>query len=138
LASAWASGAASAEIGQLVGVSASAVRGKRMRLGLPARSPLAVAIGNHERGLALSWAPVPSRALPPPPPPLAGSTPRPWLQRGPRECAWPVTAVSGETLSCCLPVEPGGPYCLGHQTILRGEPWPPVDPGNVTMFRSAP
>jgi hypothetical protein len=32
----------------------------------------------------------------------------------------------GDVLSCCLPVEAGSRYCLGHTEILHGRPWPPL------------
>jgi len=135
LAEQWRLGAPASDIAALIGFSSSAVRGKRKRLGLPSRSPLALSAVFLERGTALVGHRRPDKPCGFAPAPLAGSTPRPWIQRGPRECAWPVAGQFGETWSCCLPAEPGEAYCLGHLALKRGEPWPPVDPGNVVLFR---
>jgi hypothetical protein len=136
LAQAWRAGQASREIGTMVGMSASAVRCKRRRLGLPARSDVSQEATERQRGAALVGSkvgPNPNRSEAAPP--LNGSMPRPWTQREARECAWPVLGFGDETLSCCLPVELHKPYCAGHMALLRREPWPPVDPGNVVLFR---
>ena len=139
LVQAWAGGADSPAIGALLGVTGAAVRGKRRRLGLPARSAAALAVLYRERGLALGGR-IPFQ--PPRPdlvaavinaPPLRGSTPRPLMLRLERECAWPVS-WHGEAWSCCLPTERGSAYCHGHRAILRGEAYPPADPQNVVLF----
>jgi hypothetical protein len=136
LAVEWGRGAASTAIAALVGgVTAAAVRRKRSRLGLPSRSPDALQATFYGDGMSVLGAPVPARPEPPAPLPLRGSTPRPWTQRADDECAWPVAGRGGETLSCCLPAEHGEAYCLGHLALLHGKPWPPVDPGNVVLFR---
>ena len=136
LTQAWTAGHASREIASMVGMTPSAVRCKRRRLGLPARSEASQEATERERGAALAGPkgePNPDQA--PPPPPLPGSMPRPWTQRMARECAWPVLGFGDETLSCCLPVDGRAPYCCGHMALLRREPWPPEDPGNVFLFR---
>jgi hypothetical protein len=131
----WRKGLDAPELARLLGTSRAAVRSKRMRLGLPSRSDAVIALSNRERGLAVS-----SHSQAPPRgianvlrmAPLSGSTPRPWAQRMLRECAFPVAGFGVGTLSCCLPVrKPGGAYCDGHVAILRGEPWPPVEPEDL-------
>jgi hypothetical protein len=136
LVQAWTEGHASRDIGQMVGMSAAAVRCKRRRMGLPARSEASQDVIGHVCGVAL----VGHRVLARPDydnraDPLPGSMPRPWLLRERGECAWPVRGFGDETLSCCLPVEPGRGYCPGHVAAMRREPWPPEDPGNVLLFR---
>lgn len=59
------------------------------------------------------------RARPSPPVPETsadGAEGRPWTDRRPGECAWPVAGTGADTRSCCAPVEPGSqvPYCPGH------------------------
>jgi hypothetical protein len=129
LAQAWGAGHASREIASMVGMSASAVRCKRRRLGLPARSEVSQEATEHARGVALAGPKVPDNPsyTATCAPPLAGSMPRPWTQRMARECAWPVLGFGDETLSCCLPVEGRGPYCAGHMALMRREPWPPTE-----------
>jgi hypothetical protein len=136
----WALGTASAEIARKVGLTAGAVRRKRIRLGLPARSVEALAAVYAERGAALAAlrAPLPASLAPPTLPTLAGSTPRPWVLRMDGECACPVAGFGGELMSCCLPCEGRSSYCLGHRELMHGRPWPPVDPGNVVLFRGKP
>jgi GcrA cell cycle regulator len=46
---------------------------------------------------------------------VAGSEPRPWLDRGPRDCPWPVGGEGADTLSCCAPKD--GRYCSAHNAI---------------------
>jgi GcrA cell cycle regulator len=52
------------------------------------------------------------------------STPRPWTERGERECAFPVgePREPGLQMSCCAPVQGRGEYCPAHRTLmLAGE-----------------
>ena len=133
LAQAWRDGQRADEIAQMVGMSASAVRGKRLRLGLPPRSSQA-ALAAHSVAYRDRFAA--SAPLAPPLDPLPGSTPRPWIMRERGECAWPVRGFGEQTASCCLPIcEKRAVYCPGHMALMRREPWPPADPGNVVLFR---
>jgi hypothetical protein len=52
-----------------------------------------------------------------------GVRPRPWLQRAPGECAYPVAGEGAQVISCCQPVERGD-YCAGHRRrmFLRADP----------------
>jgi hypothetical protein len=137
----WAKGADAPAIAVMVGLSRSAVRSKRMRLGLPARSGVIVAMSNSERGRAVS-----RRSKAPPKGsanlvklgPLRGSTPRPWSMREFGECAFPVLGYGAGTLSCCLPVlQVGAAYCTGHLAILRGDPWPPEEVEGLSQWSDA-
>jgi hypothetical protein len=132
LVRAWASGQPAVDIARLVGMTAAAVRGKRLRLGLPRRVQTPLSEEFRDKGAA---GVAPKAYQPPIPAPLAGSMPRPWSQREADECCWPVLGFGEETLSCCLPVEGRTRYCAGHLAMLRREPWPAVDPGNVVLFR---
>jgi hypothetical protein len=136
MAHAWRGGESAARIGALVGMTAAAVRGKRLRLGLPPRSPVSIAEAFRERGASLVGL---GREPPPGRPeavsaPLYGSTPRPWVQRMDGECCWPVAGWGDETLSCCLPVDGRSAYCTGHLALLRREPWPPIDPERIRLL----
>lgn len=53
--------------------------------------------------------------------PLAGSSPKPWLERAFGECAWPVGGEGADTISCCLPAMLGRPYCPAHWELRTGE-----------------
>ena len=48
-------------------------------------------------------------------------TARPWIERGPRQCAWPVGEPDhpAEQMSCCARVHPGHRYCKHHLKIGR-------------------
>jgi GcrA cell cycle regulator len=60
---------------------------------------------------------------------LAGSRPRPWLQRGRGECAWPVEldGHQGGPWSCCEPVRGVGPYCPAHAAAARDPDQPTAE-----------
>lgn len=51
--------------------------------------------------------------------PLAGSQPRPFVERPARGCRWP---IGEENLSCCLQVEHDGPYCPTHKALAYAVP----------------
>ncbi len=57
---------------------------------------------------------------PPPPEPIpfnrpfASTAPKPWLERKPFECAYPVSGEGADTFSCCAPVWEQRPYCQPH------------------------
>jgi len=60
---------------------------------------------------------------------LPGTAPRPWAERGERECAWPVELAGravdrARELSCCAPVARGKSYCVRH-LILSLDPVQP-------------
>ena len=40
--------------------------------------------------------------------------PRPWCDRRPHECQWPLSGWGERMLTCCNPAMPGSPYCEGH------------------------
>jgi hypothetical protein len=69
---------------------------------------------------------------------LPGATPRPWEERGERECAWPVelaeeSAPKGSKLSCCAPVVRGKSYCAHHLDWSRD----PAQPTANDLAREA-
>ena len=47
---------------------------------------------------------------------VQGSVPRPWMTRGPRECAWPID-IEGAQHSCCAQRWGRSPYCQPHHQI---------------------
>ena len=82
-------------------------------------------------------APGKPRVVRPPPRPMGGpfskvlplpklreiaviSTPRPWTERGERECAFPVgePAEPGRQFSCCAPAIRGREYCAAHWRLM--------------------
>lgn len=120
----WLEGVTSPEIAALVGASEGAVRGKRSHLGLPSRAGEAAIEAFKAAGRARRSAkPAPPKAPPAKADllgPLPGSRPKPWLQRGIGECAFPVGGESFNTLSCCEPVgRRGADYCGPHELIRR-------------------
>lgn len=142
----WASGKSCTEIGRFLGVSRNSVIGKVHRMGLDPRRGVQV-----QNGLAPKRFPAKAKPTPrvrvisdrqtftqpeePRPPrviigdaawePLAGSNPRPFTERPPLTCRWPVTDA---LMSCCLPA-PEGPYCPAHERMAH--PPKPVDRRNL-------
>lgn len=51
------------------------------------------------------------------------STPKPWTERGERECAFPVgePREPGGQYSCCAPVRGRGAYCPAHRRLMTLE-----------------
>jgi hypothetical protein len=138
LADGWREGLGTVELGARLGVSASAVRAKRLRMGLAKRSAVAMEAINYRNGLvhdtglrainAVRIAQAERRGPLQGSPAvkadafarLHGSTPRPVEQRMAGECCWPIGA---ELLSCCLPQAAGSVYCDGHLALSRGPAW---------------
>jgi len=131
----WTDGLSASGVARaLGGVSRSAVLGKLLRLGLlktrkPASAPRGLDLegGSDEAKLAAAFRLHRSRPRREPPPtpwradafqPLAGSAPRPWLSRGPGECAFPVGGEGEGTLSCCARTRGAGAYCPHHHAIV--------------------
>ena len=54
-------------------------------------------------------------------------TARPWLEREPGECQWPVGEpdIPMRQLSCGAPVAGRGPYCARHHALGTRPPEPP-------------
>jgi hypothetical protein len=138
----WADGLPGTVIARRMGITRGMVAGKRHSLGLPPRegdvARLAQACGGRQTAMAVGHVhkddpaaeaakAAAVAALENTLQPLPGSSPRPWVLRAFGECAFPVAGYGEGTLSCCDPVEPGRPYCLGHCELLAGRPWPPVD-----------
>lgn len=48
--------------------------------------------------------------------PLTAAEPRPWSERRPNECSWPVGGDGAEIMSCCAPVHARG-WCSKHFAI---------------------
>lgn len=91
---------------------------------------------------ARSAAPEPLADWPEMPGPLPGSSPRHWLERGSKECAWPVGGQDADLLSCCLPRDPKDPktqYCVAHKSMLTGGAWTcePVNDDALAVRRVA-
>jgi hypothetical protein len=59
--------------------------------------------------------------------PLPHSRPRPWLERGEGECAFPVGGEGWSLLACCAPAPSGDAYCTAHHQIMFRKP-PAVAP----------
>lgn len=55
---------------------------------------------------------------------------RPWLERGPRQCAFPL-GERGSVMSCCFPTEET--YCTAHRQAMGGtrKAWSEKDHRNV-------
>lgn len=107
-------------ISRSFGVSRSAIAGKVRRLKLAATAPVTPkpsrAPAPQRPTAALSRTPAIAQPVEPFAVVLANDTPtgRPWVTRGPHECAWPIQ-VGSETFSCCARAE--GAYCAEHAKI---------------------
>jgi hypothetical protein len=122
LTAAWCKGLSAPQIAVLIGgVSAGAVRKRRMKLGLRPRTGEELAfIGRHK---------APPSVIPPsaPMPPLnklgPDSAPKPWAAREWRECAFAVGEDSEGLIACCGPVAQAArrPYCPFHQALTVKE-----------------
>jgi GcrA cell cycle regulator len=100
-------------IGEQLGCSRNAVIGRVARLGWQNQgAPRAPVVR------------VPQQQVPRPRPPKPGPGPvaspnaKPWTERGPRECPYPVKPDGADTLSCCNPTG-GFAYCPGHYAVMH-------------------
>ena len=128
------------------GMTRGMVAGKRHSLGLPPRTASQIAEAEHLNAWRTSAMFAPIRAADPAKaahraaaaerveklerlcsPPLPGSSPRPLEFRNAGECKFPVSGYGGGTLSCCEVTDDGQRYCFGHNEILAGRYWPPID-----------
>jgi hypothetical protein len=112
----WKAGRAASQIAAAIGASsASAVTGRARRRGWT--RPAELARINH-RFAHMPFEPR-EEPLPPSPPLAIALAPRPWLSRGPGECAFPVDGDGWTTRSCCNPCGPEA-YCPSHRAITAG------------------
>lgn len=109
------------------GVSRNAVLGKVQRLGWTReRPPKAGRPAQDEKPRRMDAGrrsgPPFSRVIPLPKlrEIVVDSTPRPWTERGERECAFPVGEPEGlgRQYSCCAPVHGRGEYCAAHRALM--------------------
>ena len=112
------------------GVSRHAVLGKVQRLGwVRDAAPKAGRPAQATTARAARRSAPLRRAVPPfsrvlPLPPLRQiavvGTPKPWTERGERECAFPVGEPEepGRQYSCCAPVHGRGEYCAAHRALM--------------------
>jgi GcrA cell cycle regulator len=108
-------GLSASESARRLGTTSSALIGKAHRMGWAAERDPGLAVANQVRGgrtAARALRPSPPR-LAPSPGPVADSAPRPWLERAPGQCAFPVSGDGEAVMSCCAP---SGlrPYCPAH------------------------
>lgn len=134
----WAEGRSATEIAnRLGGFTRSAVLGKLNRLGLlktrekpsaPARVPRAprpIRLPKDTRLVIAGCGAVlqvpkahPPRQVVEPPKALVASKPKPWIEREPGECAYPVSEDGADVHSCCAPVKGDGAYCKAHRRLM--------------------
>jgi len=107
-------GLSASETARRIGSTRSAVIGKAHRLGWAVERDPALAHANLVRsGRAPASAYRPPRSPAPTPQPAERSRPRPWLERGPGQCAFPVSGDGEAVRSCCAP-SGGETYCAAH------------------------
>jgi GcrA cell cycle regulator len=111
------------------GVTRNAVLGKVQRLGWMRTEPPKAGrppserprLGRRKKPRRLPFA----RVLPLPElrEITVASTPKPWTERGERECAFPVgePQAPGGQLSCCARIRGRGDYCRAHTALMRME-----------------
>lgn len=112
-------GLSASESARRIGVTRSALIGKAHRMGWAAERDPGLATANQLRGgraVARALRPAPPR-IPPPAGPVTGSAPRPWLERAPGQCAFPVSGDGEAVLSCCAPSGLRS-YCPGHSATM--------------------
>lgn len=135
LKSLWAEGLSASQCAKrLGGVTRCAVIGKVHRLGMPRRmrqpastpgprrAPLKVTNTGGARRVA---AIVRLQAKEPPPMPretIDTEFARPWVERGPGQCAFPVSGAGADTYSCCRPTKAN--YCAEHWRIMTAPTQP--------------
>ena len=124
-------GLTATEAARLLGTTPSALIGKVHRMGWAEdRDPL-VARANHLRArrATAEWR---GHGRRPPSPRdeaadrLSGARPRPWFERRPGQCAFPVEGEGETLLSCCAPCGPRT-YCDGHRSVMYLERDPQAD-----------
>ncbi len=112
-------GLSASESARRLGVSRSALIGKAHRMGWAAERDPRLAIANQLRGgRAVARALRPARAdVPLPPQPMVACVPRPWLERAPGQCAFPVAGDGEAVMSCCAPSGLRS-YCPAHAAAM--------------------
>lgn len=77
----------------------------------------AVRVTNSGQVIAMQ----PSAELPRFPGATSKSRPKPWTERAPGECTWPVSGEGADTFSCCAPVAGGYSWCPDHCRVGRAD-----------------
>lgn len=116
-------GYSAAETARRIGASRSAVIGKAHRMGWAEDRPPALAYANLVRANRLGAERDRPRPLSRRPPPAdlgeaETSAPRPWKERAPGQCAWPVAGEGEHVLSCCAPSGRDS-YCPAHRQAMH-------------------
>ena len=112
-------GLSASESARRLGVSRSALIGKAHRMGWAAERDPRLAIANQLRGgRAVARALRPARPdIPLPPDLVVPCTPRPWMERAPGQCAFPVSGEGEAVMSCCSPSGLRS-YCPAHAAAM--------------------
>jgi GcrA cell cycle regulator len=112
-------GLSASESARRLGVTRSALIGKAHRMGWAAERDPRLAIANQLRGgRAVARALRPARPdVPLPPQPAVACAPRPWMQRAPGQCAFPVSGDGEAVMSCCAPSGLRS-YCPAHAAAM--------------------
>ena len=113
-------GLSATESARRLGVTRSALIGKAHRMGWAAERDPQLAIANQVRGgRALARALRPPRPDVPLPPDrvLPATSPRPWMERAPCQCAFPVSGDGEAVMSCCAPSGLRS-YCPAHTAAM--------------------
>lgn len=113
-------GLSASESARRLGVTRSALIGKAHRMGWAAERDPALALANQVRGgRAVARALRPARPDVPLPPAhlVPASSPRPWMQRAPGQCAFPVSGERETLMSCCAPSGLKS-YCPAHTAAM--------------------
>jgi hypothetical protein len=113
----WNEGLSSFQIAAVVGgISASAVRGRRIDLSLPPRGVATLVFAGRFKS---AYQPPASKAVPVCVNLGPLSEPRPFIDREAGQCAFVVSDGRDEVMACCAPIPAGArrPYCLFHQAL---------------------
>lgn len=125
----WTSGLSASQCAaKLGGVTRNAVIGKVTRLGLAERArrpvstpgPRTTKLKITNTGGARRVAAIRRPIVQPPEPvaPYDATFSRPWLERGSRQCAFPVTGSGADVWSCCAPTAEKATYCGAHAAVM--------------------
>lgn len=116
-------GLSASESARRIGTTRSALIAKAHRMGWAAERDPGLAAANQVRGgraLARALRPRPAPReihLPTPTAAPVRATPRPWMERRPGQCAYPVSGDGEAVMSCCA-ASGAQSYCAAHRRAM--------------------
>jgi hypothetical protein len=126
------------QIGEAMGRTRNSVIGRVARKGWQTMGAIKESIPRAPVKRLRPSSPARPRQPPPGPGPLQSPNAKPWTQRQPGECPFPVLPAGADTWSCCNPTF-GFPYCRGHHVVMvsANQPPPKIEPVRALRLWSA-